>query len=505
MSNEYILALDQGTTSSRAILFDVNGQPVAVGQREFTQYYPKPGWVEHDPEEIWFSQWSAIQDCLKNAKVDAGQIKAIGITNQRETTIMWDKETGKAVHNAIVWQCRRTAEYCDRLREQGYQEVFQQKTGLILDAYFSGTKVAWLLDQVSGLRERAERGEICFGTVDSWLIYKLTGGQTHVTDYSNASRTMMFNIHSLQWDPELLQILNIPESVCPQVVDSSAVVAHTTIDLFGREIPIAGIAGDQQAALFGQGCYSPGMAKNTYGTGSFLLMNTGKEPVPSKNGLVTTIAWGIDGQVEYALEGSLFVSGAVVQWLRDELRIIGQAAETEALALSVPDTGDVYLVPAFVGLGAPYWDSYARGTIVGITRGTNRAHLSRAALESIAYQTRDVLSAMIQDSGKTVDVLRVDGGAINNAFLAQFQADILGCRVERPAVTETTAMGAAFLAGLAVGLWPDRDALSKTLAVEATFSPQISEADRDALYGRWQQAVERSRDWVQREGGGRPR
>lgn len=501
MSHQHILALDQGTTSSRAILFDSLGRPAAVGQRELRQHYPKPGWVEHDPEEIWLSQWSAIQDCLEKSAVDRAAIEAIGIANQRETVILWDRKTGMPVHNAIVWQCRRTAEYCDRLRAEGFAELFQQKTGLILDAYFSGTKVAWLLDNVPGLRERANRGEICFGTVDSWLVFKLTGGRTHVTDYSNASRTLMFNIHTLKWDAELLEILNIPASLCPEVVDSSGVAAETRSDLFGKPIPIAGIAGDQEAALFGQGCYTPGMAKNTYGTGSFLLMNTGNEPVPSRHGLITTIAWGIGGQVEYALEGSLFVAGAVVQWLRDELKIIGQADETESLALSVPDTGDVYLVPAFVGLGAPYWDSYARGTIVGITRGTNRAHIARAALESIAYQTRDVLSAMIQDSGRPISVLRVDGGAITNAFLAQFQADLLGCRVQRPAVTETAALGVAFLAGLAVGLWPDRKTLSQIWEVDKSFVPLLPKGERDALYRRWQDAVGRSRGWVQPQPG----
>lgn len=496
MSDQYVLALDQGTTSSRAILFNQQGIPVATGQKEFRQIFPQPGWVEHDPDEIWASQWMAVQDCLAQAQVDTSQIQAIGIGNQRETTLLWDRKTGKPVYNAIVWQCRRTAEMCDQLRNQGLHSVFQDKTGLVLDAYFSGTKVAWILDHVPGLRQRAENGDIMFGTVDSWLIYQLTRGKYHVTDFTNASRTLLFNIHTLSWDDELLRILNIPSAVCPTVVDSSGIVAMTDTSWFGREIPIAGIAGDQQAALFGQGCFEPGMAKNTYGTGSFLLMNTGKEPVPSTHGLVTTIAWGIKGQVEYALEGSIFVTGAVVQWLRDELRIIDHADETEALAQSVPDTGDVYVVPAFVGLGAPYWDSYARGTIVGLTRGTTRAHLVRASLESIAYQTRDVLDAMSQDSGQTLDLLRVDGGAIKNSFLAQFQADILGCSVERPKVTETTARGAAYLAGLATGVWSNRADLSATLAVEATFRSSIAEAERNRLYRRWQQAVSRSRDWT---------
>jgi glycerol kinase len=495
--SQYILALDQGTTSSRAILFDDKASPVAVGQREFRQIYPQPGWVEHDPDEIWASQWAAVQDCLAAAGVSTADIAAIGITNQRETTVIWDRQTGRPVHNAIVWQCRRTAAMCDALRARGLADTFQKKTGLVIDAYFSGTKVAWLLDNVPGLRARAERGEVQFGTVDSWLIYKLTGGQRHVTDYSNASRTLLFNIHSLEWDEELLEILRVPRAICPQVVDSSGIVGHTDPSLFGRAIPIAGIAGDQQAALFGQGCFTPGMAKNTYGTGSFILMNTGQEPVASANGLITTIAWGIRGRVEYALEGSIFVTGAVVQWLRDELKLIERADETEALALSVPDTGGVYLVPAFVGLGAPYWDAYARGTMVGITRGTNRAHVARAALESIAYQTRDVLEAMSQDSGRRLDTLRVDGGAIKNAFLAQFQADILGIRVERPRVTETTAMGAAFLAGLSVGLWSDQTVLAATWQREAAFEPQIDEARRTELYSRWKEAVNRSRAWAQ--------
>jgi glycerol kinase len=493
--SQYILALDQGTTSSRAILFDAAANPVGIGQHEFRQIYPQPGWVEHDPQEIWSSQWAAVQDCLKSAGVSGDQIAAIGITNQRETTILWDND-GRPVYNAIVWQCRRTADVCDRLRAEGLSETFRAKTGLVIDAYFSGTKVAWILDQVPGVRQRAERGEIRFGTVDSWLIYQLTGGKQHVTDYSNASRTLLYNIRELKWDTELLRILNVPASVCPSVVDSSGVLGYTDPKWFGKPIPIAGIAGDQQAALFGQGCHQPGMAKNTYGTGSFLLMNTGGEAVESRHGLVTTIAWGISGQVQYALEGSIFVTGAVVQWLRDELKIIQRADQTEALALSVSDTGDVYFVPAFVGLGAPYWDSYARGTIVGLTRGTSQAQLVRAALESMAYQTRDVLDAMVQDSGQPVERLRVDGGAIRNQFIAQFQADILGCLVERPRVTETTALGAAFLAGLAVGVWRNQGELAAIWQKDAEFSPNMEAAEREARYRRWRQAVERAQGWA---------
>lgn len=495
MSKSYVLALDQGTTSSRAILFNEEGLPVAQGQQDFRQIYPKPGWVEHDPEEIWQSQWQAIQACLGQAAVDIAEVKAIGITNQRETTVVWDKRSGKAVYNAIVWQCRRTASVCDRLREQGLVDTFRDKTGLVIDAYFAGTKVAWILDNVTGAREAAEAGNLVFGTIDSWLIYKLTNGTRHVTDFSNASRTLLYNIRSLDWDDELLKILNIPRSMCPEVVNSSGVVAKSSSQWLEREIPIAGIAGDQQSALFGQGCWTPGMTKNTYGTGSFVLMNTGSEPVPSHHGLLTTIAWGIGDTVSYALEGSIFITGAVVQWLRDELHLIKDASETEALALSVPDTGGVYLVPAFVGLGAPHWDSYARGAILGLTRGSNRAHIARAALESMAYQTRDVLDAMKKDSGQRVDVLRVDGGAINNSFLAQFQADILNCNVERPQVTETTAMGAAFLAGLGVGVWSGFEPLAKAWKRDALFYPSMSDTDRDRLSHGWHRAVERSKSW----------
>jgi len=495
----YILALDQGTTSSRAILFDEAGSPVAVGQQEFRQIYPQPGWVEHDPEEIWQSQWQAIQAAVKQAGVKVEDIAAIGITNQRETTVVWNRRTQQAIYNAIVWQCRRTADMCDALNRQGHGDMVREKTGLVIDAYFSGTKVAWILEHVPGARDLAAKGELAFGTVDSWLISKLTHGRVHVTDYSNASRTMLYNIKERRWDKDLLTLLDVPGSMCPEVVDSSGVVGEADPSWLGRAIPIAGIAGDQQAALFGQGCYSPGMTKNTYGTGSFMLMNTGSEPVASRAGLVTTIAWGIGGEVTYALEGSIFITGAVVQWLRDELKLIQRAEETEALALSVPDTGGVYLVPAFVGLGAPWWDAYARGTIVGLTRGSNRAHLARAALESIAYQSRDVLEAMRSDSGQPVEVLRVDGGAINNAFLAQFQADILGVRVERPKVTETTAMGAAFLAGLAVGVWDGFEPLTRVWQRDALFYPSISDARRDELVRGWQRAVERAKGWSREE------
>ncbi|MDA8198975.1 MAG: glycerol kinase GlpK [Thermaerobacter sp.] len=496
MAGQYILALDQGTTSSRAILFDHHARPVAVGQREFPQIYPRAGWVEHDPEQIWASQWGAVQDCLAAAHKTGEDIAAIGITNQRETTVLWDRSTGRALGNAIVWQCRRTAGRCDELKAQGLEPLFRERTGLVVDAYFSGTKVAWMLDNTAGARARAENGEIAFGTVDSWLIHKLTGGRRHVTDVSNASRTLMYNIHTLDWDDELLGALDVPRAVCPEVVDSSGVAGETDPSWFGRPIPIAGIAGDQQAALFGQACLEPGMAKNTYGTGSFVLMNTGSEPVASRHGLVTTVAWRIAGKTTYALEGSIFVTGAVVQWLRDGLGIIGRAEETEGLALSVSDTDGVYLVPAFVGLGAPYWDSYARGTLVGITRGTGRGHVVRAALESIAFQSRDVLDAMAKDSGRELETLRVDGGAIANQFLAQFQADILGATVERPEVTETTALGSAFLAGLAVGYWPDESVIQSTWSRDALFTPSMAEEERSQRYTRWQAAVERSRAWV---------
>lgn len=486
----YILALDQGTTSSRALLFDEHGRVVSFGQRSFSQLYPKPGWVEHDPEEIWFSQWAAIKDCLRASPGSEEKIAAIGIANQRETTVLWDRETGKPIHHAIVWQCRRTAPECLRLREQGHGPLFYEKTGLVLDPYFSGTKVSWILDQSPTWRRRAERGDILFGTVDSWLIYQLTRGRLHITDVSNASRTLMFNIHTRDWDDELLSILRIPRAMCPTVVDSSGVVGRTDASWFGRPIAIAGVAGDQQAALFGQGCTAPGMAKNTYGTGSFLLMNVGEVPVQSTHGLITTIAWSLGGTVQYALEGSIFATGAVVQWLRDEMGLIARAEESEALARTVPDAGDVYVVPAFVGLGAPYWDSGARGLITGITRGTNRAHLVRAALESIAYQTRDVLDAMQKDSQTRVDVLRADGGASRNNFLMQFQADILGFPVERTVHPETTALGAALLARIGIGLG---DSAAGVNPFDPPFQPLMDEAQRERQYRGWQAAVQRAR------------
>lgn len=497
MNGDYILALDQGSTSSRALLFDREGTPVAIGQQALPQLFPQSGWVEHRPEDIWTSQWQAIKNCLDKARVGVDRIRAIGIANQRETTLLWDRHSGKPLFNAIGWQCRRTARLCDDLRQKGFGPVFQNATGLVLDPYFSGTKLSWLLEHIDGARERAWQGDLQFGTVDSWLIYHLTGGQIHVTDFSNASRTLMFNIHTLQWDDELLTILGIPREVLPNVVPSSQVIAYTDPKWFGRPIPIAGIAGDQQAALFGQGCFEPGMIKNTYGTGSFILMNTGSSPVSSKSGLLTTIAWGLDGSVKYALEGAIFVTGAVVQWLRDELQLIQSVDQSEQLALSVQDTGGVYLVPAFTGLGAPHWDPYARGTIVGISRGTGRAHLVRAALESIAYQTRDVIDVMKAESGQQLQELRVDGGAIGNAFLAQFQADILGTTVQRPKAYEATARGAAFLAGLATELWPDRLSLSATLAQGEQFVPYMGQDYRDQLYAQWKEAVARSRHWYQ--------
>ncbi|HXG68251.1 MAG TPA: glycerol kinase GlpK [Blastocatellia bacterium] len=497
MSQNYILALDQGTTSSRAILFDRAGQPVAIAQQEFEQLYPQPGWVEHRPEEIWSSQLSAAREALQKSGVRPDQIAAIGITNQRETTLIWDRETGEPIHNAIVWQCRRTSEECDRLRHKGLAQLFQQRAGLVLDAYFSGTKARWLLDRAKGARELAARGRLAFGTVDSWLIWKLTGGRVHATDPSNASRTLMFNIERGDWDNELLAELDVPREILPHVAPSSAVIGETDAELFGRAIPIAGIAGDQQAALFGQVCTRPGMSKNTYGTGCFMLLNTGSHPVHSKNNLLTTVAWQIgDEPTQYALEGSVFIAGAAIQWLRDGLKIINSAAESEALAASVTDNGGVYFVPAFVGLGAPHWDQYARGTIAGLTRGSAREHIVRAALESIAYQTRDVLAGMVEDSGIALSELRVDGGAARNDFLMQFQADILGIPVVRPTNTETTAAGAAFLAGLAVGFWKKADELSDLWQRERTFEPQMGQQERERLLEGWARAVERARGWM---------
>lgn len=495
--SKFVLAIDQGTTSSRAILFDREGRPTATAQREFPQIYPKPGWVEHDPMEIWESQWQVVRDVMGRARVSPDDIEAIGITNQRETTIVWDRESGKPVYNAIVWQCRRTASICEELRSRGLEGYIKEKTGLVLDAYFSATKVKWILDNVAGARDRAQRGELLFGTVDSWLLWKLTDGQVHATDFTNASRTMLFDIGALEWDARILDELGIPRSMLPEVHPSSYVYGVSAPQHFdGREIPIAGIAGDQQAALFGQTCYGEGAAKNTYGTGCFLIMNTAQRRIPSKNGLLTTIAWGLDGGVDYALEGSIFVAGAAVQWLRDELGLVKDAAETEGLASELSDNGGVYVVPAFVGLGAPYWDMYARGTIVGLTRGSGRRHIVRAVLESIAYQTHDVIRAIEEDSGIPLRDLKVDGGAVVNDFLMQFQADVLGVPVTRPRVTETTALGAAFLAGLAVGYWTDRHEIASIWEAERIFSPVMGEAERTSLYEGWRRAVERSRAWV---------
>lgn len=494
---KYVMALDQGTTSSRAIIFDHSGKMIASLNKEFRQIYPKPGWVEHDPMEIWESQIEVAKGVIEKAGIKPEDIAAIGITNQRETTVVWDKNTGKPIYNAIVWQCRRTAPICDELKNRGFDKKIREKTGLVVDAYFSGTKVKWILDNVEGAREKAERGELLFGNIDTWLIWNLTRGKVHVTDYSNASRTMLFNIHELKWDKEILEELNVPENMLPEVKPSSYVYGYTDKSIFGVEIPIAGDAGDQQAALFGQACFKPGMAKNTYGTGCFMLMNTGEKAVPSKTGLLTTIAWGIDGKVEYALEGSIFITGAAIQWLRDELRIIDSAPQSEEYALKVEDTNGVYVVPAFVGLGAPYWDMYARGVIVGLTRGAKREHIIRATLESIAYQTRDVLEAMQEDSGIKLQALKVDGGASANNFLMQFQADILGVPVDRPQVIETTALGAAYLAGLAVGFWNSREEIEKNWNIDRRFEPAMEEEKREKLYRGWKKAVERAMKWAE--------
>ncbi|WP_200804856.1 glycerol kinase GlpK [Anaerosalibacter sp. Marseille-P3206] len=496
MEKKYIMALDQGTTSSRAILFNHNAEIVQVAQNEFEQIYPKPGWVEHDAMEIWATQMGVARQVLEREGARPNEVAAIGITNQRETTVVWNKNTGKPIYNAIVWQCRRTAPICDDLKKKGLEDYIKENTGLVIDAYFSGTKIKWILDNVEGARESAEKGELLFGNIDTWLLWNLTRGKVHVTDYSNASRTMLFNIKELCWDEKILKELNIPKSMLPEVRPSSEVYGVTDPKTFGgAEIPIAGIAGDQQAALFGQACYSEGMAKNTYGTGCFMLMNTGEKIVPSKNGLLTTIAWGINGKVNYALEGSIFIAGAVIQWLRDELRLIVDSADSEYFATKVNDTNGVYIVPAFVGLGAPYWDMYARGTIVGLTRGSNRNHLTRAALESIAYQTRDVLEAMQEDSGIDLKELRVDGGAVANNFLMQFQSDILGVPVHRPKVIETTALGAAYLAGLAVGFWKDMEEISMKWNVDRVFNPEMDEAHKEKIYKGWKKAVGRSLDW----------
>lgn len=487
--DKYIMALDLGTTSCRCIIFDKNGRICSAAQKEFTQYFPQPGWVEHDAEEIWATQTGLMYEAMSKIDITINEIAGIGITNQRETTVLWDKENGRPVHKAIVWQCRRTAGYCDELKKLGMAEFFRSKTGLVLDAYFSATKLRWLLDNAAGARERAEKGKLLFGTVDSWIIWKLTGGKVHVTDYSNASRTMLFNIHTLKWDEEILRVLKIPQQILPEVKPSSHVYGYTDSKLFGREVPIAGAGGDQQCALFGQTCFERGEVKNTYGTGGFMLMNTGTAPVNSHNGLVTTIAWGVDDKVEYALEGSIFVAGAAVQWLRDELGLIRDAAESEVLAKSVPDANGCYVVPAFVGLGAPYWDQYARGAIVGLTRGVNRNHIVRATLESIAYQVNDVLMAMQEDSGMPITSLRVDGGACDNDFLMQFQADILNTSVVRPYCIETTAMGAAYLAGLAVGYWRSKDEILANHVIAAEFKPQMGQAKRESLLQGWHNAV----------------
>ena len=487
--NKYIMAIDQGTTGTTCLLLDRGGQVSCRGSREFWQFFPRPGWDEHDPQEIWAVTLSVAKQVILQANLSSSQIAGIGITNQRETTVVWDKATGQPVCNAIVWQCRRTAPLCEELKAAGLEESIKEKTGLVVDAYFSATKIAWILDKIPQARQKAETGELLFGTIDSWLIWNLTGGQVHITDYSNASRTMLYNIHQLQWDRELLKIMNIPYSMMPEVRSSSEIYGLTEADILGSEIPISGAAGDQQAALFGQACFQPGSAKNTYGTGCFLLMNTGTTPVKSEQGLLTTIAWGLNNQIEYALEGSVFIAGAAIQWLRDELKILDNASESEALANSLADNGGVYMVPAFVGLGAPYWDMYARGTITGITRGTKREHLARAALEAIAFQTSDILSAITIDSGISLNVLKVDGGAASNNFLMQFQADILEVDVERSAATESTALGAGFLAGIALDYWKDQQEISEIRKIDRCFHPEMQPDKRLAVLQGWKHAV----------------
>ncbi len=496
---KYVMALDAGTTSNRCILFNEKGQMCSVAQREFKQIFPKPGWVEHDANEIWASQLGVAVEAMNMIDASAADIAAIGITNQRETTILWDKNTGEPVYNAIVWQCRRTSEYCDFLKEQGLTEKFREKTGLVIDAYFSATKIKWILDNVPGARERAEKGELLFGTVETWLIWKLTKGKAHVTDYSNAARTMLFNINTLEWDDEILQILDIPKAILPEAMPSSCVYGIADPAFLGGEIPISGAAGDQQAALFGQTCFQAGDAKSTYGTGCFLLMNTGEKLVFSENGLITTIAWGLDGKVTYALEGSVFVAGAAIQWLRDEMRIIDSAEDSEYMAKKVKDTNGCYVVPAFTGLGAPYWDQYARGTIVGITRGVNKYHIIRATLESLAYQVNDVLVAMKADSGIALSSLKVDGGASANDFLMQTQADIINVPVNRPQCVETTAMGAAYLAGLAVGYWKDMEDIKNNWMVDRTFVPVLEEKTRTERIQGWKKAVKYAYGWAKQE------
>ena len=493
---KYVMALDAGTTSNRCILFNEKGEMCSVAQREFTQYFPKPGWVEHDADEIWASMLGVAVEAMNMIGAEAEDIAAIGITNQRETTIVWDKETGEPIHHAIVWQCRRTSEYCDSLKEKGLTDKFREKTGLVIDAYFSGTKVKWLLDNVPGARERAEKGELLFGTVETWLIWKLTKGAAHVTDYSNASRTMLFNINTLEWDDEILEELDIPKCMLPEPKPSSCIYGEADPSYLGGPIPIAGAAGDQQSALFGQTCFNAGEAKNTYGTGCFMLMNTGEKPIFSKNGLVTTIAWGLDGKVNYALEGSIFVAGAAIQWLRDELRIIDSAPDSEYMAKKVKDTNGCYVVPAFTGLGAPHWNTGARGMIIGITAATSKEQITRAALESMAYQTRDLLEEMERNSGIKLKELKVDGGASKNDFLMQFQADILNCRVVRPKDIETTALGACYLAGLGCGIFKSEDEIKELWEADRVFEPQMDEETRENLYAQWCKAVEKSKDWL---------
>jgi glycerol kinase len=497
MEKKYILALDQGTTSSRAILFDRFGNIKSSYQKEFTQIYPNPGWIEHDPEEIWETQLEAARAAMKKISALPDEIAGIGITNQRETTVLWDKRTGKPACNAIVWQCRRSAGICDQLKEKGLSDYIKENTGLIIDAYFSGTKIKWILDNIEGAREKADKGDILFGTIDSWLVWNLTGGRAHITDYSNASRTMLFNIKELKWDEKIMGELEIPMHIMPQVRQSSEIYGETDEKLFDASIPIAGMAGDQQSALFGQLCFHEGMVKNTYGTGCFMLMNTGEKIVRSNSGLLTTIAWGVDNKVEYALEGSIFVAGAAIQWLRDELKLINDSADSEYFAGKVKDTNGVYVVPAFTGLGAPHWDMYARGAIVGLTRGSNRNHIIRATLESIAYQTKDVIEAMIEDSGIRLTALKVDGGATANSLLMQFQSDILNINVEKPEVTETTALGAAYLAGLATGFWKSKGEISQNWSISRRFTPSMDEEKRNALYSGWKKAVGRSKSWAE--------
>ena len=490
------MALDAGTTSNRAIIFDVDSKIVGVAQKEFTQHFPQPGWVEHDAEEIWSSMHEVMREALEQSGLVASDIAAIGITNQRETAVIWDRTTGRPIYNAIVWQSRQTADICEDLKRQGLVDEFKEKTGLVIDAYFSGTKVKWILDHVEGARARAEKGELAFGTIDTWLLWKLTGGKEHKTDYSNASRTLMFNIKTLEWDEALLKHLTVPKSLLPEVRPSSEVYGHTIPSVIGASVPVAGMAGDQQSALFGQNCFSPGEAKNTYGTGCFLPMNTGEDLCMSKNGLVTTIAWGLDGKVEYALEGSIFVGGSAIQWLRDGLRLVDSAPDSEWVAKKVKDAGGVYMVPAFVGLGAPYWDMNARGMIIGLTRGTTKAHIVRATLDSLAYQTRDVLGAMEADSGNRLAALKVDGGAVANTLLMQFQADLLGVPVDRPQITETTALGAAYLAGLATGVWASKEELKKSWQLDTRFAPSLDQQEADKLYQGWKKAVKHAANWL---------